>query len=228
MLPLENRSSCMLPQDRSGPAGRESMIERPCGREPDKGKTMMRRLGFPVALTSAVLLAGCAVPPPAGPTVMALPPQGKTFETFQQEDGYCRQTAAQTSGAGQTAAQAQNDAVGSAVVGTALGAAAGGLIGAAAGNVGAGAAIGAGTGLLVGSSAGANAAARGGYAAQGQYDTAYTQCMYAYGNTVQSAPAAAAYPAPYAAPYPYPYGYPYGYAPGVVIGGYYGRPYRRW
>lgn len=184
----------------------------------------MRRLGLPVALTSAVLLTGCVVPPPSGPSVMALPPQGKPFGTFQQEDGYCRQTAIQQSGAGETAARAQDNAVGSAVVGTVVGAAAGALLGAAAGNAGAGAAIGAGAGLLVGGSAGANNAARGGYASQAQFDTVYTQCMYAYGNSVQSPPPS--YPAPY--PYPYP-AYGYGYAPGIVIGGgYYGRPYRRW
>ena len=187
----------------------------------------MRGLGLPVALTSAVLLTACVVPPPSGPSVMALPSQGKPFGTFQQEDGYCRQSAMQQSGAGETAARAQDNAVGSAVVGTAVGAAAGALLGAAAGNAGAGAAVGAGAGLLVGGSAGANTAARGGYAAQSQYDTIYTQCMYAYGNSVQSAPAS--YPGPYASPYPYP-SYGYGYAPGIVIGGggYYGRPYRHW
>ena len=126
----------------------------------------MRRFGLPVALTSAVLLTGCVVPPPSGPNVMALPPQGKSFEAFQREDIYCRQSAAQTSGAGESAMQAQNNAVGSAVVGTAVGAAAGALIGSASGNAGAGAAVGAGAGLLVGSAAGANNAARGGYASQ--------------------------------------------------------------
>lgn len=187
----------------------------------------MRRLGVPVVLTGAVLLTGCAIPPPSGPTVMALPSQGKSFDAFKQEDMYCRQTAAQDSGAAQTAANAQNNAVGSAVVGTALGAAAGAAIGAAAGNVGAGAAIGAGTGLLVGSSAGAGQAAGGGYYAQQQYDTVYTQCMYSYGNTVRSAPPSYAGPYPYAYPAPYPY-FGNGYAPGVVIGGYYGPRWHRW
>ena len=188
----------------------------------------MRRLGLPIALTSAVLLTACVVPPPSGPTVMALPPQGKSFDTFQREDSYCRSNAMQRSGGYETAAAAQNNAVGSAVVGTAVGAAAGALIGAAAGNAGAGAAIGGGTGLLVGSSAGTGYAARGGYAAQAQFDTVYTQCMYAYGNTVQSAPVS--YPQPAAYPYPYPYGYGYGYGPSVVIGGGWwgGRHYRHW
>ena len=189
----------------------------------------MRRFGLPVALTSAALLAGCVAPPPSGPTVMVMPAQGKAFDAFQREDVYCRQTAAQGSGAYETTAAAQNNAVGSAIVGTALGAAAGAVIGAAAGNAGAGAAIGAGTGLLIGSSAGAGQAARGGYYAQQQYDNTYSQCMYAYGNTVQSAPASypAPYPYGYAAPYPYPY-YGYGYTPGIVIGGYYGPYGHRW
>ena len=184
----------------------------------------MRRLGLPIVLTSAVLLTSCAGPPPSGPTVMALPPEGKSFDMFQREDAYCRQAAMQQSGAGETTAVADNQAVGSAVIGTALGAAAGALLGAAGGNAGAGAAIGAGAGLLVGGSAGANRAARGGYQAQSQFDTVYTQCMYAYGNSVQSAPN----PYPQAAAYPAPYGYSSG--PGVVIGGgWYGGPrYRRW
>ena len=186
----------------------------------------MRRLDLLVALTGTGLVAGCVVAPPSGPTVMVMPGQGKSFETFQREDVYCRQTAAFNSGAGQTAANAQNNAVGSAAVGTVLGAAAGAVIGAASGNAGAGAAIGAGTGLLVGSAAGTGQAAGGGYYAQQQYDTVYTQCMYSYGNTVQSPPPSYASPYPY--PAPYPYGYGYGYAPGVVIGGYYGPRWRRW
>jgi hypothetical protein len=150
---------------------------------------------------------------------MALPPQGKSLDQFRQEDAFCRQNAAQGSGAYQTTAQAQNNAVGSALVGTALGAVAGAAIGSATGQAGAGAAIGAGSGLLLGGALGANQAAGGGYYAQQQYDTAYTQCMYTYGNSVQSAPVS--YPPPY--PYAYPEPYP-AYSPGVVfgVGPYYG------
>jgi hypothetical protein len=186
----------------------------------------MRRLGLPVALTASVLLTACVVAPPSAPNVMALPSQGKPYDAFQREDYYCRQAAGQAGGWGDSAAQAQNNAIGSAVVGTAVGAAAGALLGAAGGNAGAGAALGAGAGLLIGSSAGAGNAARGGYMSQQQYDTSYTQCMYAYGNTVQSQPVS--YLQPYAQPYP---AYGYGYGPSVVIGGgYFGRPYpyRRW
>ena len=189
----------------------------------------MRRLGLPVALAGAALVAGCAVAPPSGPSVMALPGQGKTLATFRQEDAYCRQAAAQDSGAAQSAAAAGDNAVGTAALSTAVGALAGAAIGSVSGQVGAGAAIGAGAGLLVGSSAGAGQAARGGYYAQQQYDTTYTQCMYSYGNSVQSAPGGYAGGYPYAEPYPYPQPYPYyGYGPGIVIGGSWGPRWHRW
>lgn len=186
----------------------------------------MRRVVLSVAVTSAVLLTGCAVAPPSGPSVMALPSQGKTFDTFRREDAYCRQSAAQDSGAAETAAAAGNRATTAAVAGTAIGAGVGAALGATGGNAGAGAAVGAAAGLLVGGSAAGNSAARGGYQAQRLYDTAYTQCMCAYGNTVQSAPAVYG-PSPYAYPYPNPY-YGAPYPPGVVIGGYYGRPWHHW
>ena len=117
-----------------------------------------------------IALAACAVPPPAGPSVMALPGEGKTFEAFQQDDMICRNYAFQMSG-GQQAANAGTDrAVGSAVVGTALGAAAGAALGSLSGQMGAGAAIGGATGLLVGSAAGAGNA----QAAQGWPSRAIT------------------------------------------------------
>ena len=204
-----------------------------CARDFEKGTPKMHRLGLPVALTSAVLLSACVVAPPSGPSVMALPPQGKPFDRFQQEDAICRGYASQQSGGSEAAANAQNNAVGSAVLGTGVGAVLGALVGSASGNAGTGAAIGAGAGLLVGGSAGASGASHSVYGMQAQYDTAYTQCMYAHGNSVQSAPTGyAAYPPAYPAPYAYPYSPDY-YGPGAGIGGYsgrgnYGRGYRRW
>lgn len=172
-------------------------------------------------------LSACAVPPPSGPTLMALPPQGKDFALFQREDMACQRNAGLAIGYVDPS-QATNAAVGSAVVGTAVGAAAGALIGAAAGNPGAGAAIGAGAGLVTGSAVGANAAAGTGYEMQAQFDTVYAQCMTAYGNTIQAGPARAAsipyyagsyYPAPFY-PYPYYYGPSVGFYGGY--GGYWG------
>src|SRR5580700_7462743 len=93
------------------------------------------------------LLAGCASPP-LGPSVAVLPPPGKPFDVFAQEQGSCKQYAD-----GQVAGQAQtanNQAVGGAVLGTVLGAGLGAAIGG-----GRGAAIGAASGAVVGTGVGA-------------------------------------------------------------------------
>ena len=137
-----------------------------------------------LATCSLLALGACAVAPPQGPSVVAMPGQGKTYSAFQQDDAYCRQAASASVGgldANQAAAQS---AVGSAAVGTVLGAAAGALIGAAAGNPGAGAAIGAGAGLITGSAAGSANAQISGSQVQYRYDNTYAQCMFAQGNTV--------------------------------------------
>ena len=133
-------------------------------------------------------VAACAVVPPSGPTVMALPPQGKSLAVFQQEDGQCRNYATATIGYAQPGQAGTHTTVGSAAVGTVLGAAAGSAIGAAAGNAGAGAAIGGATGLLSGAAVGANNAAASAYDLQTRYNIAYTQCIYSLGDTVQYLP----------------------------------------
>lgn len=131
------------------------------------------------ALAGLVLVAGCATVPTA-PSVMALPGNGRSFESFRFDDGDCRQYASQQVGG------ASNDAaVRSAVVGTAIGAAAGAIIG---GSQGAG--VGAGTGLLFGSAVGAGSQYDANYGSQRHYDAAYVQCMYAKGHRV---PVPAAY-----------------------------------
>ncbi|HEY3845934.1 MAG TPA: glycine zipper family protein [Acetobacteraceae bacterium] len=183
----------------------------------------MRRAPVFIGLASTLALSACVVPPPPGPSVMAMPGQGKTFEVFQQDDGYCRQAATAQTGGASPAVAANNSAVGSAVAGTALGAAAGAAIGAAAGGgpgAGAGAAIGAASGLLLGSSAGVGAAQVSAAGVQQRYDMVYAQCMASKGDTVQGPPSGYAagyapgyaYPAGYAYPPPY-YGYGYGYGP---------------
>jgi hypothetical protein len=193
-------------------------------------KASMTRSVLLAPLCAILALGGCAVPPPVGPTVMALPGKGKDFAAFQQDDIACRQYASAQIGYGSPAQAATQSAVGSAVLGTALGAAAGAAIGAAAGNPAAGAAIGAGSGLVMGSAVGAGAAAASGGAVQQRYDIGYAQCMVARGDTIQPPPTAAAgygYPYPYS-PYAYPaYPAPY-YYPGYYYGpypAYYGAPY---
>jgi hypothetical protein len=127
-----------------------------------------------------LVLAGCASAP-GGPSVMALPGSGKSFEQFRYDDAECRDYARAQTG-GRDAAAASTDAgVRSAAVGTVVGAAAGALIG---GHQGAG--VGAGTGLLMGSVIGTGAAQDTGLSAQRRYDNAYVQCMYAKGQQVPS------------------------------------------
>ena len=140
----------------------------------------MRLVFIPAA--AIALLAGCATPPPSGPSVMVLPGSGKSFDQFRFDDNDCRQFASSQIG-GTTAAQAQTDsAVKSAVVGTAIGAAAGGLMG---GNSGAG--VGAGIGLAGGALAGTGASQQSGYSLQQRYDFGYQQCMYAKGHQIPMA-----------------------------------------
>ncbi|HXP29494.1 MAG TPA: glycine zipper family protein [Stellaceae bacterium] len=169
---------------------------------------MCRAIAF-VALAGTLALGACAVAPP-GPSVAAMPPQGKNLAEFQQDDATCRQYAAQQVGISPAEAS-QQSAVNSAALGTVLGAAAGAAIGAAAGNPAIGAAIGAGSGLVMGSAAGANAAAISGAGVQQRYDIGYAQCMASKGDSVPAVTASRiGYPYPsYPNPYPNPYAYPY-------------------
>ncbi|MGD1074614.1 MAG: glycine zipper family protein [Thermodesulfovibrionales bacterium] len=149
---------------------------------------MMKCRGIATVLVLlSVVLGGCATMP-TGPSVMVLPPQGKSFEQFQADDAICRQWAGQQIGLNPQQAANQNTVAGG-VIGTAVGAGAGAAIGAAAGSVGAGAAIGAASGLLIGTAAGANAGQMTAWEAQRRYDNAYVQCMYAKGNMVPGAAA---------------------------------------
>ena len=180
----------------------------------------MRNLAL-LAIAAAGLSA-CAAPIPRGPSVVAIPPAGRDFGQFQREDVYCQQTASNSLGVDPGAAN--QAALGSAAVGTALGAVAGGLIGAATGNFGAGAAIGAGAGLLTGSALGVGAAQNTNFSLQERFDITYAQCMAALGNSVQ--PLRVAVPVPVFQPVQPFFGPP---AVGFGYGGYYGRGhYRRW
>jgi hypothetical protein len=161
---------------------------------------------------AATLLAACATTP-TGPAVTVMPGSGKSFEAFQQDAAQCQQYA-QASLGGPNAGQAVNDrAAGTAVAGSALGAATGAIIGSASNQGGQGAAIGAGVGLLFGAISAANASSASSWQLQRMYDGAYMQCMYAHGNQVpvrmsyrgQAVPplASGMYPPPNTPP-PYP------------------------
>jgi uncharacterized protein YcfJ len=143
------------------------------------------------SLLAVAMLAGCATAP-SGPTVMALPGSGKSFEQFRFDDYNCRQYAQSQVNPD----AANNSAVRSAAIGTAIGAVAGAALGGREG-----AAVGAGGGLVIGSAAGAGNAENRAYGTQRQYDNAYVQCMYAKGQRVpvSGMPAQRA-PSNYAAP----------------------------
>ncbi len=143
---------------------------------------MMKRIRSALSFLVLLMLTAC-VTMPTGPSVMALPGSGKSFEQFQTDDVICMHWAEQRIGLSPQDTANQNTATG-AVVGTVIGAGLGAAIGAASGNPGVGAAIGAGSGLLVGTSAGANAGQASGWEAQRRYDNAYMQCMYSKGNQV--------------------------------------------
>ncbi len=132
------------------------------------------------SMLGAMLLAGCVVLPPSGPSLQALPGSRLSFDQFQFDDATCRQYATAQSGGRGPAETAQDSAAASAVAGTAIGA----LAGAAIGGNSEGAAIGAGIGLLTGAMAGLGASQASYHVVQRRFDSAYYQCMYARGHKV--------------------------------------------
>ncbi len=175
-------------------------------------------------LGGSAMLAGCAVRPPTGPTVMALPAAGKSLENFQRDDYDCRNYAGQQT-AYELAGQTGRSPVGTgAALGTLAGAGLGAALGAVAGNAGAGAAIGGATGLLGGASVGSTNAAGSEFSMQQRYNIAYTQCMYARGNSVRSPPPGYASGAGFGySPFVgYPYPYAAGFGPGFWGPGFWG------
>ncbi|HXT80071.1 MAG TPA: glycine zipper family protein [Acetobacteraceae bacterium] len=165
----------------------------------------MFSLKTPATLLASLTLVTACTSQPMGPTVGVMPAPGKPFEVFQTDQAVCKQFAdGQVAGGAQ---HANNMQVGTAVVGTLLGAGLGAAIGG-----GQGAAIGAGAGALGGTAVGAGPAAQAQYSLQQRYDLAYSQCMYSRGNQVPGyVPAAPNYAPGYAPAYPPPPppGYPY-------------------
>ena len=165
----------------------------------------IRRLTL--GLLALTPVAACSVSPPAGPTVMASPGQGKTFEQFRYDDYRCRQYASGANNGVTPQQGAVSSGVGSAAAGTLLGAAVGALFGAATGSPGAGAAFGAGGGLLVGSAVGADNAQASAGSLQANYNRVYTQCMAASGQDVVLPRPVVVVPYSYGPPPPPAYGY---------------------
>lgn len=146
-----------------------------------------------VAGLAVLLLASCATAP-VGPSRMALPGTGRSFESFRLDDTWCRRQAAEGASGAQSAV---NDAAAATTLAsTAVGALAGAALG---GHQGAG--VGAGAGLLVGASAAGQNTAWAGPGVQRNYDQIYLQCMYARGHRV---PASGVFTVPTARPAPAP------------------------
>jgi len=162
-----------------------------------------KRRAIWLPLAAVLGLSACTVMP-TGPSVMALPGTGKSFDQFRADDYNCRQYALGQVGGVSASEGATRAGVGSAALGTAVGAAAGAAFGG-----GRGAAIGAGAGLLTGGAIGMGAAQGSAYDIQRRYDYAYLQCMYAAGERVPM-PAGTVESRPrryYAPPPPPPPGY---------------------
>jgi uncharacterized protein YcfJ len=124
-----------------------------------------------------LVLSACAMQP-LGPTVTVLPAPGKPFPAFAEDDTACKSFASTQVAGGPE--QANSAVIGSAVVGTLLGAG----LGAAIGRGGPGAAIGAASGALIGTGVGASGNAWSQMSLQQRYNIAYMQCMYAKGNQI--------------------------------------------
>lgn len=139
---------------------------------PIRKKSLFTLLTVTFALTACSSL-------PSGPSLMALPGSGHTLNTFRADDAWCRDDALRLIGGKSPESRANEAALGSAAVGTAVGAVAGAALGGRDG-----AAVGAGVGLLAGGASGSEQARYNGYGSQRQYDQAYIQCMYAKGHRV--------------------------------------------
>lgn len=165
-----------------------------------------------VALLPLLALGACTAAVPSGPTIVAMPGPGKSWDQFQGDNAACKAYASsQMPNAGQVAVGSHNNSVATAAAGTLIGAGIGAALGSLAGNVGAGAAIGAGAGLLGGAAAAGNNTQDTADSLQGRYDVAYAQCMVGHGETIQQpvAPIYVAPPAYYAPPPPVYYYAPY-------------------
>ena len=162
---------------------------------------MKKRVAAFAGISALVLLGGC-VTEPDGPTVPVMPASGKSFAQFQREDAECQDYAHdRVAGA---AKRANDKALTSAVIGTALGAGLGAAVGG-----GRGAAIGAASGAVVGTAIGTNDSRFRQDTLQGRYNLAYAQCMDSYGNRV--APEGYGYRRGYRDDYPPPPPPGYGY-----------------
>ena len=67
-----------------------------------------------LVLAATLAIGACTVAPPTGPSVLALPPEGKDLARFRDEDGSCRQYASAQVGHGSPTQAATRGAIGGA------------------------------------------------------------------------------------------------------------------
>jgi uncharacterized protein YcfJ len=106
-----------------------------------------------------------------------MPAPNKPFAAFAEDQALCKNFADQEVAGGADAANRRE--LGTAAIGTLLGAGLGAAVGGRRG-----AAVGAAAGAVGGTAIGAGGERRAQYGLQGRYDIAYEQCMYSRGNQV--------------------------------------------
>ncbi|MEY3381550.1 MAG: hypothetical protein RL468_2148 [Pseudomonadota bacterium] len=89
---------------------------------------MKKTVAIPLATLLVAMLSGCAVSP-SGPSVMALPGSGKSWDQFRLDDSECRSWAQSQIGGGGADQAATDATLRSVAVGTAVGALAGAAMG---------------------------------------------------------------------------------------------------
>ncbi len=134
---------------------------------------MRLRTAALTAISTAVLLAGCATQP-LGPTVPVMPAPGKSMDAFRQDESYCEGYADER--ASGRVKQANDEELRRGVIGAALGAGLGALAGNTKGAVAGG--------IIGGVLGGASGSGYDQHRVQRTYDVAYAQCMTARGNDV--------------------------------------------
>jgi len=138
-----------------------------------------------LALLPLLALGACTVAPPTGPSVVAMPGPGKSWDQFQQDQAFCEQYAqSQMPQPGQAEAASQQNSAATAVGGAALGAAAGAALGSVSGHMGTGMGVGAVVGALGGAAMAGDSTQAQADSLQRHYDIAYAQCMAGHGEQV--------------------------------------------
>jgi outer membrane lipoprotein SlyB len=141
---------------------------------------------FGLTLLPVLALAACTAAPPSGPSVVAMPGQGKSWPQFQQDQAFCEQYAqSQLPAPGQAEANSQRNSVATTAAGTAIGAVAGAALGSTSGQMGAGLGIGALVGALGGAAVAGGNTQDAADSLQQRYDIAFAQCMVGHGETIQ-------------------------------------------